>query len=385
MLPMDLRARLRDAPVTFLVAVLALTATCWWWADYDHVSNLLSSAYSVAVPLGLITSTLLHVDPLHLILNLYWLWALGSQSEVAFGTFRTVALLLFLGLGSGAAEYALLEGGVGLSGVGYGLFGLLWVLSRHDRRFWMPRTVVQLFVIWFFVCIILTIGEIYPVANVAHGAGAGLGVLTGWAIGLPETRRSTTAGVAVLSLVFLLGATVWRQFINLSGTAARDRAHWLAYEGYRVLENDCRRAIELYREAIALHEGEPDWWHNLGVAYQRCSRPADALAAYEQALALAPEDSERCSAVHDLKAWMAYEARERGELSKSARLYREAAQADASIAETWYSLAIVCNELGNDAEALDAAGRAVGLDQESPHYQALLNALSDAMSRQTEP
>jgi len=38
-------------------------------------------------------------------------------------------------VGSSAAEFALFQGGIGLSGVGYGLFGLLWVLSWHASDF----------------------------------------------------------------------------------------------------------------------------------------------------------------------------------------------------------------------------------------------------------
>ena len=71
------------------------------------------------------------------------------------------------------AEQALFYGGVGLSGVVYGLFGLLWVLSRRDSRFRdaMDRQTVQLMVAWFFLCIVLTITGAWKVANVAHGAG----------------------------------------------------------------------------------------------------------------------------------------------------------------------------------------------------------------------
>src|SRR5687767_8287504 len=62
----------------------------------------------------LVTSILPHVDPVHLLFNLYWLWALGSLVEEHFGHARTLALILALAVGSSAAEYALVHGGVGL-------------------------------------------------------------------------------------------------------------------------------------------------------------------------------------------------------------------------------------------------------------------------------
>jgi hypothetical protein len=62
---------------------------------------------------------------------------------------RRIALFA---LGSSSFEFAFSLGGVGLSGVGCGLFGLLWVLSRYHDRFrnGVHRKTVQLFVVWFF-------------------------------------------------------------------------------------------------------------------------------------------------------------------------------------------------------------------------------------------
>jgi hypothetical protein len=44
-------------------------------------------------------------------------------------------LVILFAAGSSAAELAVLKNGIGLSGVGYGLFALLWILSRNDERF----------------------------------------------------------------------------------------------------------------------------------------------------------------------------------------------------------------------------------------------------------
>src|SRR5436309_2497422 len=83
---------------------------------------------------------------------------------------------------SGALEFGFSDGGVGLSGVGYGLFGLLWILSKRDHRFAdaVDARTIQTFIIWFFVCIATTIMHVMQVANIAHGGGAALGILTGY-------------------------------------------------------------------------------------------------------------------------------------------------------------------------------------------------------------
>src|SRR5687767_2713344 len=134
-------------PVTAGTMLLAAGATLAWWRD---------------------------ADALHLAFNLYWLWVLGTLVEQSFGHVRTALLLVFLAAASGAADFALAEGGVGLSGVGYGLFGMLWVLSRRDPRFAgaVDSGTVALFVTWFFLCIVGTYFGTMNVGNVAHGAGA---------------------------------------------------------------------------------------------------------------------------------------------------------------------------------------------------------------------
>ena len=106
----------------------------------------------------LLTSILPHGGPFHLIFNVYWLWVFGSLVEESFGQWKNFALIVLLALGSGAAEYAFLDGGIGLSGVVYGLFGMVWVLSRYPPRFRdaVDANTAIMFVAWFFLCIVTT-------------------------------------------------------------------------------------------------------------------------------------------------------------------------------------------------------------------------------------
>lgn len=131
-----------------------------------------------------------------------WLWIFGTLIEETFGHLKTAVLILLFAVGSSAWEFGLAIGGVGLSGVGYGLFGLIWMLSRYDKRFRdaIDRRTVQLFIGWFFFCIIATVTNIMPVANVAHGTGAILGILTGLAIARPDYRPPCCRGLGRYSL-----------------------------------------------------------------------------------------------------------------------------------------------------------------------------------------
>src|ERR1700722_982708 len=121
-------------PVVSATAALAVAVTLAWWAKID-VSVLFESPQ---VGRGqwwrLLTSALPHINIFHLVFNLSWLWVLGTKIERILGHLNTLLLFLILAIGSGAFEYAFLGPGVGLSGVGYGLFCFLWVFSGGGPR-----------------------------------------------------------------------------------------------------------------------------------------------------------------------------------------------------------------------------------------------------------
>jgi hypothetical protein len=69
-------------------------------------------------------------------------------------------------LASSSFQFALGDGGVGLSGVGYGLFGLLYVLSKHDDRFkeCIDQRTVNLFLKGF-SSVFLRLSHIYSISQ----------------------------------------------------------------------------------------------------------------------------------------------------------------------------------------------------------------------------
>src|SRR5271166_5260619 len=209
--PSKLRESLRY-PIVAGTALLAIGTTLAWWAKID-ISPLFETAMVRRGELWrLVTSIFPHAGILHLGFNVYWLWVFGTLVEEKLGHLKTAALILLFAVGSGAWEFALASGGVGLSGVGYGLFGLIWMLSRYDGRFKdaIDARTVQLFVGWFFFCILTTVTHVMPVANIAHGAGAVLGILAGLAITLPDSRGPIVAGLGAVLLIGLWGATLGR-------------------------------------------------------------------------------------------------------------------------------------------------------------------------------
>jgi membrane associated rhomboid family serine protease len=274
-------------PVVAGFAILAVAVTVAWWTG-TNISFLFENAKIRRGQLWrLVTSVLPHLDILHLTFNLYWLWVLGTTIERVFGHFKTVLLFLLLAMGSSSLDFAFAQGGVGLSGVGYGLFGLLYVLSQRDERFTesLDKRTVNLFVAWFFVCLLATLTHVFSVANTAHAAGVVLGLLLGYAIVLPGRRALFAGGVGALVLFGLCGATLIRPLINFSGKGGYEEAKW----GYdALLANRNQEAVRWLRDAVKYQPKVSSSWFNLGIAYQRLQDQQAAFSAYQRAYELEP-------------------------------------------------------------------------------------------------
>jgi membrane associated rhomboid family serine protease len=175
----------------------------------------------------LLSSTLLHGDVFHILFNLFALWTFGTLFERKYGHLRTLLAFLFLGLVSSAFEYTFLRGGVGLSGIVYGLFGFF--LARRgldlDASVVADKNQTILFTGWFLICLIGSWMGHMHIANIAHGMGAVAGIALGRAVG--SGRRNKTlynrAAVALLTLLALAGPSIFvRPYVNFSPTIGFD-------------------------------------------------------------------------------------------------------------------------------------------------------------------
>ena len=163
------------------------------------------------------TTTLLHGGLIHVAFNVYWLLTFGRVLEPRFGSFRFLGLLVLLAYLSSMVPFLVNNldtpldgqiGGVGLSGIGYGLFGLLWVGRRWqlEYRYACNDDIVRLFVIWFFVCIALTYANIWNISNFGHGTGLAFGALYAMALYAPHRRIVWRVVAVLLSVVVLMSA-----------------------------------------------------------------------------------------------------------------------------------------------------------------------------------
>lgn len=269
-------------PVITGTILLSVGVTVAWWAKLD-VSRLFESPMiSRGEFWRLVTSMFLHVNALHLIFNIYWFWVFGTLVEEVYGSIKTAELILLFAIGPNALEYGFASGGVGLSGVAYGLFGFLWMLSRRDERFRdaIDNRTIQLFLGWFFFCILLTYANVMNVGNIAHGAGAVLGILVGWVITFPEHRPVLVGSTTVLVAFALWAATAGRPKVNLS-QAAGDEEFFLGAKAVEAKHDE--EALRWLRRAVSYRHPRPGSWAMLGFTYHRLQDIPEALTAYRKA------------------------------------------------------------------------------------------------------
>jgi membrane associated rhomboid family serine protease/Tfp pilus assembly protein PilF len=321
-------------------------------------------------PWRLFTSALPHGDLLHIAFNAYWLWVFGTLVEETYGHLKTLAMVALFAAGSAAAEYAVFVGGIGLSGVVYGLAGLLYVLSRSDRQLKgaLDARTVQLFVVWFFICIGTTVLGIWPVANVAHGSGALLGALLGGVLARPARpfdgnlwsvkRVGLAAGLVVVLAVMLAGASVLRPFVNVSRRSGQESIEL----GYAALQDGKHaEAIDHYKQAVMLQPTDASNWYHLGAAFHGLGDRAGAADAFAKAASLKPDEPMYRMAVAGSKRELGTDAQKAGRTEEAIRLYEQSVAA-ADDASTYFALGLAYRAAGRVADSARALARARELD-----------------------
>lgn len=131
-------------------------------------------------PWRLITPILVHFDSLHILFNMIWLRDLGRIIEGRHGARYLLAFVVLSGVLSNIAQFQLAQNPLfgGMSGVVYGLLGLIWTRGHLDPRagYGLSRFTVQFMLIWLVVGFIGRLG----MANWCHLFGLLVGIAWGF-------------------------------------------------------------------------------------------------------------------------------------------------------------------------------------------------------------
>jgi GlpG protein len=140
----------------------------------------------------LVTPIFLHLGIFHLLFNMYWTVVFGSLIETHKGLWMLLAIVIVTAVISNLSQYYFKSFGFGgMSGVGYGMFGFLWMLGRTNPRsaIHIPPNILFLFLAWLLICMT---GAIGPIANYAHAFGLFSGMSIGAARGFWEKTTGKT-------------------------------------------------------------------------------------------------------------------------------------------------------------------------------------------------
>lgn len=165
----------------------------------------------------LLTSSLLHIDLMHLLLNLVFLYQFGKLVETTFGWWRLLLIMIASAFMGGLFSYAFVTNvSLGASGIAYGLLGALLFLGIENRKMFMgivrnlvfPILLLSLF--WVMVDPVID--------GYSHLGGLAGGFLSATILGIPKYPRNLfrnvltvlTAGILISGL-FIRGGNLTRE------------------------------------------------------------------------------------------------------------------------------------------------------------------------------
>lgn len=180
-------------------------------------------------PWSLVSSTFVHLEFIHLLFNVMWLWTLGNAFEDRFGSLKWAAFFLSAAWVSSALQL-LGSGdiGIGMSGVVYALFGFGWIARRRVPEFAaiLNQQTLIIALVWLVGCVVATQLGLANIGNWAHGAGLAFGAAVAGL--LVEKWKPLLSGLGLVvvvaaSLVPLGWCPQSNEWMVLQASRAQDR------------------------------------------------------------------------------------------------------------------------------------------------------------------
>lgn len=194
---------------------------------------------------------------------------------------------------------------------------------------------------------------------------------------------SATAIVLLATLSFLQTWT-WRDTLAIARQATRVNPRSFAWHDRAAMSlfydhGDIDAAIVSERKAIEANPNYTTGWQNLGLIFATAARHAEAVDAYQHALALDPNNVQA-------RIGLANALAELGQSAEAIEQYRAALQHDPSNVVALSNLAGVLASQGKLEEAIDLYRRAIFIDGNfQPARQGLTRAIDERAKRGAAP
>lgn len=234
---------------------------------------------------GLVTPVFIHGGVLHLLFDMLWLVQLGRILE------RTLPPAVYLGFivaaaAVGSATEMLVSGttGIGMSGVVYAMFGLMWA-GRGAYPVWGAVANLgnlRYLIGWGLFCIVATYLHFLSIGNGAHAGGFLFGLCIGYLCYSPRRRWVWAAPLALLLTACVLACT-WQPW---SGD-------WTFWKGNKEFDHKrYAQAIHWYQASLRHGENPHDTWGNISLAWNNIAADDQSRKDFAgMARALAEEQS----------------------------------------------------------------------------------------------
>lgn len=262
---------LREYPVTWLMLfgcpliwMLDLSLSLALNISYVSASQMLGAADEVSLWGGawwrVLTTAFHHGGFIHLLCNMLTLGLFGRLLEFRLGSFHYL-LFCIAGLAVSSLAQSFWSDGVGLSGLLYAQFGLIWIWRKSDE-WWRDQVhdqIIQGGFIWFFACFVLDAMKILPIGNIAHAAGLAYGYCVGtFRFGSPKVKLWWPAFLS--AHIFLVPGFYFLMHPEWNG-----RYHW--WQGDQATSPADR--IRHYGKALQCDPDLEGPWINLALAYMQ--------------------------------------------------------------------------------------------------------------------
>jgi rhomboid protease GluP len=279
------------------------------------------------------TPIIIHIGFLHLLMNTFALYFLGTAVERIYGSPRFLFIYIFAGFSGTLASFVFTNSlSAGASGAIFGCFGaLLYFGTAHPKIFFRTMGTNILVVIG----INLAFGFSIPgIDNAGHIGGLAGGALSAAIVHLPRAKRMWFQLIAVLAAAAVIPAFLWYGYQN--GPVFADPSINNAEAQQMLNDGDIERASSILEDVLENDNGNAHTYFLYSIVKIKDEQYAEAES-----------------------------------------LLQEALKRDDDFPEAHYNLAVLLVERGEEEEAKGHAEKAYRLQESNEQFQELYDRLKD--------
>ena len=358
----------------------------------------------------LLTCVFVHGSFLHIAMNMWCLWSLGSLAESLYGHWTFAAVYLTTGISASLTSVALKPDvlSVGASGAIFGIAGAL-IASYYLGEFTMPRAAMtgplRSVVIFAVVNIFIGFGR-SGTDNAAHVGGLVMGLILGALIARVAPSQSDIPrriAVLVLGIGLIAGGIFWLErsraylihaetAVDLLSQGKTDEAiaelqkslrqkpdfapaHATLSRAYATKHDFDKAAAEMQR-VIELAPKSEDAHYRLGLIYLEQKLPAKAQDVFVQMIKAHPNNA-------DAHAALAEALTDQKKNQEALDEYKQVLALDADYTDVYYNIGAANARLGHYDDAIPPLLKQRNISDD-PDNERLLAAVYQAKGMQAE-